>query len=107
MSTKISFTYDGKDYCLEYNKKTVKAMESRGFQLGRFIEAPMTTLPDLFAGAFLANHKYTDRKVIDAIFEKMEDKKALVETLHTMYNEPIDELMSDVEEGNGVAWETT
>lgn len=110
MSTKISFSYDGKDYCLEYTRKTVKQMEDRGFIAARIVEAPMSVLPELFAGAFLANHKYTDRKVIDAIYDKMKDKKALIGTLTTMYNEPIEALMSDSseeDEGNAISWEAT
>lgn len=106
MSTKINFTYDGKDYCLEYTRQTVKKMEDRGFVAARILEAPMSVLPELFAGAFMANHKYTDRKVIDAIFDKLQDKKQLVETLSQMYNEPLDALMSDGDEGNGIAWTT-
>lgn len=107
MATKISFTYEGKDYCLEYTRQSVKTMENRGFVAGRIIDAPMTVLPDLFAGAFIANHKFTDRKVIDAIFDKMTDKKQLVETLTQMYNEPIEALMADADEGNGIQWATT
>lgn len=106
MSTKINFTYDGKDYCLEYTRQTVKRMEDRGFVASRIVEAPMTILPELFAGSFQANHKYTDRKVIDAIYDKMLDKHQLLETLTQMYNEPIEALMADGDEGNGIAWTT-
>lgn len=104
--TKICFSHDGKDYCLEYTRQTVKRMEDRGFVAARIIEAPMTILPELFAGAFQANHKYTDRKVIDAIYDRMTDKKQLVETLTQMYNEPIEALMADGDEGNGIQWTT-
>ena len=107
MSTKINFSYDGKDYCLEYTRATGKSMENRGFVAGRIIDAPMTVLPDLFYGAFLANHKYIDRKVVDDIFDQMGDKKALVETLSKMYNEPLEAMMEDAPEGNGIAWTTT
>lgn len=106
MATKISFTYDGKEYVLEYTRESVKTMENRGFIAARIVEAPMTVLPDLFAGAFIANHKYTNRKIIDEIFDKMENKRQLVETLSKMYNEPIEALMSDGGEGNGIAWAT-
>lgn len=106
MSTKINFTFDGKDYCLEYTRQSVKTMEGRGFVAARIVEAPMTVLPDLFAGAFIANHKFTDRKVIDAIFDKMHNKQQLVETLSQMYNEPIEALMADGDEGNGIEWTT-
>ena len=105
MATKISFSYEGKDYCLEYTRQTVKQMEDRGFALTRFVEAPMTTLPDLFAGAFLAHHKFTNPKVIDEIFNKMPNKKALIESLTQMYNEPIEALMEDADEGNAISWE--
>ncbi len=106
MATKITFTYDGKDYCLEYTRQTVKKMEERGFVASRIADAPMTILPDLFAGAFLANHRFVDRKVIDAIYGLMTEKRELVETLAKMYNEPIEALMADGDEGNGIAWAT-
>lgn len=106
MATKITFSYDGKDYCLEYTRHTVKKMEDRGFVATRIVDAPMTILPDLFAGAFLANHRFVDRKVIDAIFGQMTDKRQLVDTLAKMYNEPIEALMADGDEGNGIAWTT-
>ena len=107
MATKIIFTHDEKEYCLEYTRKTVKLMEDRGISPANILGAPMTTLPELFAGAFLANHKFTDRKIIDAIYNKMGDKKALVGTLTKMYNEPIEALTADVEEGNAIACTTT
>ena len=106
MATKITFTYDGKDYCLEFTRKTVRRMEENGFEIARFEKAPMTVLPDLFAGAFLANHRFVDRKVIDTIYDKMTDKASLIDTLGRMYNEPIEALMADGDEGNGIAWAT-
>lgn len=104
MTPKISFSYNGINYCLEYNRKTVKMMEDRGFVASRILEAPMSVLPELFAGAFLANHKHTKREIIDEIFDKMQDKSALIELLSQMYNEPIKALMEDGDEGNGIAW---
>ena len=104
MATKINFTYDGVDYTLAYTRKSVKQMEDRGFVAARFAEAPMTILPDLFAGAFIANHKFTKRETIDAIFDKMTDKQMLVDTLSKMYNEPLEALMEEPDEGNGIRW---
>lgn len=102
--TKINFTYGGKDYCLEYNKRTIKIMESNGFVPAKILEAPMTYLPELFAGAFLANHKFTKKEIIDEIYEAMGDKGELVNTLIEMYNEPIAALTADADEGNAIAW---
>lgn len=105
MSTKICFTYNDRDYVLEYTKETIKQMESHGFVASRITEAPMTVLPDLFAGAFLANHKFTNRKIIDEIYGKMLNKSELIDTLSQMYSEPIKALTEDSgDEGNGIMW---
>lgn len=107
MATKITFTYNGEKICLEYTKRSVKTMEDRGFAPAKILEAPMSYLPELFAGAFLANHKFMNRDKINAIYEEMKGKKELVNTLIQMYNEPINALTEDGDEGNGIAWEVT
>ena len=106
MATKITYSYDGDKYCLEYTKRSVKTMEDRGFSPAKILEAPMSYLPELFAGAFIANHKFLARAKIDDMFEKFTNKRELVNTLIQMYNEPINALTEDNEdEGNGIAWE--
>ena len=54
MNKQLRFTYDGKDYCLEYTRRSVEMMEKRGFIASDITDKPMTALPALFAGAFLA-----------------------------------------------------
>lgn len=102
----IKFSYGDRDYCLEFTKASVKAMEDRGFSPSKILEAPMTYLPELFYGAFRANHPYTNRKVVDEIYEAMEGKSELVNTLIEMYNEPIKALTEEKEggKGNGIKW---
>lgn len=106
MASKISFSYGGKDYCLTFTKASVKAMEDRGFAPSKILEAPVTYLPELFYGAFRANHPYINRKIVDEIYEAMEDKSELVNILIEMYNEPIKALTEEKEgnEGNGIKW---
>lgn len=104
MATRITFSAGDRDYCLEYTKRTVKMMEDRGFAPEKIVESPMTYLPELFAGAFLANHRFVKREVINELYESMEDKQELVSTLIEMYNEPIKALTSDSEEGNAIKW---
>ena len=99
MSKKIRFEHDEKEYTLEYNRKSIEAMERRGFSISEVTSKPMTVLPDLFYGAFMANHTGTKRKVIDEIFERIEDKQALIGKLAEMYNEPLEALI----DGEGVA----
>ena len=106
MATTIKFSYNDKDYCLEFTKASVKSMEDRGFAPSKILEAPVTYLPELFYGAFRAHHPYINRKIVDEIFEGIEGKSELVNTLIEMYNEPIKALTEEKEgdKGNGIKW---
>lgn len=99
MSKQLNFSYKDKDYTLEFTRKTVAEMERKGFVASKVSEKPMTTLPSLFEGAFLAHHRYLKKEVIDDIFDHMTNKENLIEKLAEMYNEPISTLVEDPEEG--------
>ncbi len=104
--SKINLTYDKKEYVLEYNRQSVKTMESQGFVLEELTTKPMTMIPLLFSGAFIKNHSGKDgvkRKVIDEIFDELPDKTALMEALMEMYAETLSTLTEDNSEGN-VTW---
>ena len=105
MGKQLNFKYQDKEYCLEYNRRSVEMMERNGFNAEDINSKPMTTLPALFAGAFLANHRYVKQSVIDEIFSKMTNKSELIGKLAEMYNEPIMTLIDEPEdiEGN-VEW---
>lgn len=101
--SKINLTYNKKEYVLEYNRQSVKTMESQGFVLEELTAKPMTMIPLLFAGAFIKNHSGKDgvkRKVVDEIFEEISDKTALMEALMEMYAETLGSLTEDNSEGN-------
>ena len=105
MAKQLSFTYEGKEYCLEYTRKSVEQMEKQGFVAADIQSKPMTVLPALFAGAFLANHRFVKQDVVDAIFAKMTNKSELIGKLAEMYNEPIMALVDEPEEAEGnVDW---
>lgn len=105
MKNKITFNHDGKDYVLEFTKNSVKEMERRGFIASEVIEKPLTVLPTMFAGAFIANHRFTKRKVIDEIFARIDDKAELINTLAEMYSLVIDEFVDELEKtNNGLSW---
>lgn len=104
--SKINLTYDKKEYVLEYNRQSVKTMESQGFVLEELTTKPMTMIPLLFAGAFIKNHSGKDgvkRKVVDEIFNEINDKTALMEALMEMYADTLSTLTEDNGEGN-VTW---
>ena len=102
MSKQLSFNYKGVQYCLEYTRKSVETMEKNGFVASDIQTKPMTTLPALFAGAFLAHHRFAKQNVIDEIFSKMTNKGELISKLAEMYNEPLAALIDepDGDEGN-------
>ena len=105
MNKQLKFTYQDREYCLEYTRKSVETMEKQGFVAGDITEKPMTVLPALFAGAFLANHRFVKKEVVDEIFSKMTNKSELIGKLSEMYNEPIMALVDEPEESEGnVEW---
>ena len=108
MSKQLVFTVEGKEYTLEFTRRTVQEMERKGFIASDITDKPMTTLPALFAGAFLANHRFVKPEVIENIYNKLTKKQELIGKLAEMYNEPILALVEEPAEGKGnVDWTAT
>ena len=105
MSKQLRFTYQDKEYTLEYTRKSVEMMEKKGFVASDIETKPVTVLPALFAGAFYANHRFVKPEVIDEIYLKMTNKQELIGKLAEMYNEPIMALIDEpVESSGNVDW---
>lgn len=108
MAKQLTFIYDGKEYTLEFTRRTVAEMEKKGFIASDITEKPMTTLPALFAGAFLAHHRFVKEEVINTIYSKLTKKEELIGKLAEMYNEPILALVDEPEESEGnLNWTAT
>lgn len=108
MAKQLIFSFDDKEYTLEFNRRTVTEMEKKGFVASEITDKPMSTLPELFAGAFLAHHRFVKREVIDEIFSKLTKKEDLIGKLAEMYNEPIMALVEEPEEEKGnLNWTAT
>lgn len=101
MAKTINFNFEGEDYTLEFTRSSVATLEKQGFNIGDISDKPLTTLPTLFAGAFLAHHRFIKRDIIERIFAKMNNKMDLVMRLAEMYNEPITALVDEPEESEG------
>jgi len=105
MAKQITFEFEDKEYILEFTRKSVETMEKQGFVANEIAEKPMSTLPALFAGAFIAHHPYTKKETIDKIFDKLTNKQELIGKLAEMYNEPIMALIDEPSEDEGnVNW---
>lgn len=109
MAKQIIFEYQGKDYCLEYTRETVRQMEREGFRSSDVIDKPMLSLPKLFAGAFKAHHKYgLKEKAVEEMFNLFTNKDALFEKLAEMYNSPMEAMLDEPEDsGNAIVWDAS
>ena len=104
----LNFIFDDKEYTLEFNRRTVAEMEKKGFIVSEITDKPMTCLPALFAGAFLAHHRHVKQDVIEKIYSTLTKKEELIGKLAEMYNEPIAALLEEPEEAKGnVNWTAT
>ena len=101
MAKQLRFTYQDKEYVLEFTRRSVEIMEKKGFVASDIETKPVTVLPALFAGAFLANHKYEKPEVIEKIYSKLTNKQELIGKLAEMYNEPIMALVDEPAESEG------
>ena len=106
MAKQIKFEYKGKEYTLEFTRRTVAQMEDEGFRVRTLDETPMTAIPALFAGAFKAHHRFEKKQVIDEIYAGIPNKEDLLAKLAEMYSEPIQTLMEEPEAGaeGNVEW---
>lgn len=107
--SQIRLTYQGNPYVLEFNRKTVKALEDQGFVLEDVTRKVMTMLPMLFRGAFMMHHKYIKPETVDAIFAHITKKDDLLGKLAEMYAEPYNALLDEPDEGDEgkVEWSAT
>ncbi len=104
MAKQILFTHNGTDYTLEFTRASIQKLEARGFDISEVKKKPMTYLPLIFAGAFVAHHPFVKKEVVDDIFNQMKDKETLFDKLATMYNDPMEAMMES--EGN-LEWKAT
>lgn len=109
MSNSIRFTYKDREYKLGFTRKTVKQMESGGFNIENIESKPLTTITELFAGSFLANHRFTKRELIDEIHVGFERKDELNTKLIELYNGTVSSLYGGDEQSedneNLISWE--
>ena len=104
MGKTIRFTYDNRDYVLEYTKRTIKRMEEDGFDYGEVEKKPMTMIPLLVKGAFLAHQRWIKDDEVDEILAVIKNKEAFYTTLSEMYAEQMKFLVDTEDEGKNVEW---
>lgn len=107
MNTKIKFTYKDTPYVLEYNRNAIREMERAGFNIEEFRKKPALTIDLAFKGLFLKNHRKTNEKLIEEIYDNFKNKDTLIEKIGDMVSETYESLFSDNkdnDEGN-IEWD--
>ena len=115
MSTKITITYQKKEYVLEYSRNSVKQLEQQGFVLEQVAEKPATMIPMLVYGAFLKNNQGIKRALVEEIYQNLVGKVAsdggegFISALVEMYAETVSSLTVNTpsDEGNVATWKVT
>lgn len=115
MSTKITISYQKREYDLEFSRTTASQIEDQGFVLDQITEKPLKMIPLLFYGAFLKHNRGISRKLVDDIFDNLVNKtgddgeSGIIGVLAEMYAETVQTLTDTnmVDEGNLAVWKVT
>ena len=91
----------GKEYTLEFSRKSVAKAEQAGLDVNQLESKSMTMIPLLFWGAFLMHHPHMTREQTDKIlFEGLGGMSADEMTyLGKLYAEPFNTLVAGNDEG--------
>ena len=92
---------EGREYTLEYNRRTVAKTEQAGFDVNQIESKSMTMIPLLFWGAFLMHHPHmtkeqTDKILFDGMGGLSADEMAY---LGKLYAAPFQTLIASEDEG--------
>lgn len=116
MSTKITVSYKGNDYVLEFSRTTAKQIEDQGFVLDQLTDKPATMIPLLVYGSFLKHNRGIKRTLVDEIYANIigkvgdENEEGFINVLSEMYAETVSTLVGgneSVDEGNAAVWKVT
>ena len=97
----ISDPDEGREYTLEYSRKTVSKAEQAGLDVRQLEAKSMTMIPLLFWGAFLMHHPHmtkeqTDKILFDGLGGLNENE---MEYLGKLYAAPFQTLIASEDEG--------
>ena len=115
MSTKVTITYQKKDYVLEFSRTTAQQIEEQGFILDQLGDKPAKMIPLLVYGAFIKNNRGIKRNLVDEIYANLigkvgkDNEDGFITVLAEMYAETVSTLTDEdsIDEGNAATWKVT
>lgn len=103
--------FEGREFTLEFNRKTVVKAERAGLNLQEIDSKPMTMVGIMFWAAFLYHHPWITQEQTDKILDEQfggveglgtienDEGENLVTHLGRLYSEPFSTLIPSDEEG--------
>jgi len=101
--------FEGREFTLDYTRKTVVKAERAGLNINETESKPMTMVYLMFWGAFLAHHPHMTQEQTDKILDeqfggieglasvKNENGETMIEHLGKLYSAPFSTLAPDDE----------
>lgn len=104
--TAYKFNYEGTDYILEFDRKSVKMAEQRlGLTADAFVDTKVpkvTDIENLFHAALLKHHPSIKQDTVERLYDLQDDKQGLLADLMQMYIEVITPMLSDNKSKNSL-----
>lgn len=102
--SKITFTYDGTNYILEFDRDSANRTALNGLDVSKLSGEQIITGPKMiFEGALFKHHGRLSKRKVEEIFESFDEKTELIGALTEMYAQAVESVYSD---GSGkTKWE--
>jgi hypothetical protein len=96
----IEITYNGETYRFGFTRATAKAAEQEGFVVGEVTDKPTLMIPILIYHAATAYNKGIRRKLVEEIYDEIQDKDEFLTVLLEEYVNVAGSLFETNEQGN-------
>ena len=104
----ISFTWEGSEYTLEYNRASAELLEKKlGINIVKMVsggDIRITDLPVLFRVALMMHHPDMKASTANALYDLLSNKDDLYLALVEMLAATISDIFEEPEEGKAISW---
>ena len=104
----ISFTWNGTEYTLEYNRAAAEVLEKKfGVNIIKMVsgeEVRITDLPDMFRVALMMHHPNMKTETANTLYGLMADKDGLYVALAEMLAATVGDVFEEPDEGKAISW---
>lgn len=104
MATTLIIKDNDKEYTLGFTRRSIEAMEERGFDFTKANEREFGATLALIKGAFQTHQPKMKEEEIFAVWGKLKGKEDLYKLLIKMFQEPLAVLSDPEEEVGNVSW---